>query len=426
MDAYSLGQNLQQARAARELSLEDVKAKTRIATHILEAFEQGTFILPDLSPVQVRGMLTNYAGFLNLDVEEVQAAYNDILNPPKRRRRPNPTPPRRPDADPNRPRTEARRPAYEDNRPATSSRRYDADARPSTEARRPASQSARQRPTRRGGGSNLLNILVIFTLALASIAIIAVIITQLLRQPEQPDGGDIPDLPIGLADLPPTATFTNAPTRVYLRTPTLIPRTPQNYQGEPVLVTIQIQQRAWVSVTADGAQLFNNLARSGMTLEYRGINDVVVTSSNAAALLVTYNGQPQASYGGRGQEVVVTFRPGNDITIQAGPGFAPTSEFTATLQNTSVPLAATLLAEQTPSMTPGPSPTPSDTPPPSPTLEFSPTPSETPSATPTITPTATASITPTATETLPPTATPSPTAIVPPRFTPVGATPEKP
>lgn len=427
MDAYSLGQQLQQARTARELSLEDVKAKTRIATHILEAFEQGMFILPDLSPVQVRGMLTNYAGFLDLDTEEVQAAYNDILNPPKRRRRPTPTPPRRPDTNSNRPRTEARRPVYEDNRPATSSRRYDAEARPSTEARRPASQSERQRPARRGGGGNLLNVLVIFTLALASIAIIAVIITQLLRQPEQPDGSDTPELPIGLADLPPTATFTSAPTRVYLRTPTLAPRNPQNYQGEPVLVTIEFQQRAWVSVTADGAQLFSDLVRPAeVILEYRGINEVVVTSSNAAALVITYNGQPQASYGGRGQEVVITFRPDNDITIQAGPGFAPTSEFTATAQNTPVPLAATLLAEQTPSVTPGPSPTPSDTPPPSPTLEFSPTPSETPSATPTITPTATASITPTATETLPPTATPSPTAIVPPRFTPVGATPEKP
>jgi len=433
MDAYSLGQMLQQARDSRELSLEDVKAKTRIPTHILESFEQGLFQLPDLSPVQVRGLLTNYAGYLNLDTEQVQAAYADILNPPKRRRRPErpePTPTRRPPTDSNRPATEVRRPVFTDDRPATDPRRA------SGEFRRPdaldpnnrptATYAARQRKTRRRG--NILNILVIFTLAVASIAVITVIVVQLLAQVNK---GGIND-PIlqttpGLADLPPTSTFTPAPTRIYARTPTLAPRNLQNYQGEAVMVTIEFQQRAWVRVIADGAELFTGLVRPRESvLEYRGVNDVVVTSSNAEALIVTYNGQPQPSYGGRGQEVEITFRAANNITIQSGAGFNPTSEFTSTAQDTPISIAATLLAEQTPSPTPGASPTPSDTPQPSATLEFTPTPTLTPSATATITPTNTPSITPTATETPLPTATQSPTAIVPPRLTPVDSTPEKP
>ncbi len=433
MDAYSLGQMLQQARDSRELSLEEVKAKTRIPTHILESFEQGLFQFPDLSPVQIRGLLTNYAGFLNLDTEQVQAAYADILNPPKRRRRPEraeSTPTRRPTNDSQRTPTDMRRPALtNEDRPATDPRRASGEFRRADAVdpnNRPATFATRQRRTRRR--VNILNILVIFTLAVASISVIAVIVFQLFTQAANGSTDDpVLQTTPGLADLPPTSTFTPAPTRVYAQTPTLVPRNAQNYQGEPVLVTVEFEQRAWVRVTADGAELFTGLVGPReLVLEYRGINDVVVTSSNAEALIVTYNGQSQPSYGGRGQEVEITFRPGNNITIQSGEGFNPTSEFSATPQDTQISIAATLLAEQTPSPTPGPSPTPSDTPPPSATLEFTATPTLTPSATATITPTLTPSITPTATETLPPTATPSPTAIVPPRTTPVDSTPEKP
>lgn len=424
MDAYSLGQMLQQARDSRELSLEDVKAKTRIPTHILEAFEQGLFQLPDLSPVQTRGLLTNYASFLNLDVEQVQDAYADILNPPKRRRRPEP--PQRPATESRRPPTEARRGISENTPPDP--RRISGEYRRAdpNDPNRPATYAARQRRTRRRG--NVLNILVILTLAIASVSVIALIVAQLVRQMSENNINDpLLDTTPGLADLPPTSTFTPAPTRIYARTPTLLPRSVQNYQGEPVLVTVEFQQRAWVRVTADSAELFSGLVRPAeLVLEYRGINDVVVTSSNAEALVVTYNGQPQPSYGGRGQQVTITFRPNNNISIQTGEGFSPTSEFTATPQDTPIPVAATLLAEQTPSPTDGPSPTPSDTPQPSATTEFTATPTLTPTATATITPTLTPSITPTATETLPPTATPSPTAVVPPRATPVDSTPEKP
>jgi hypothetical protein len=407
MDSYSLGQLLQQARDSREWSLEDVRAKTRIPTPVLESFEQGVFVLPELSPVQVRGMLTNYAHFLGLDVEQVQAAYADILNPPKRRRRPDPT-------QSTRPTTEARRPATDPRRASGEYRRPDP-----SEASRPRTPT--ERPRKPARSANLLNVLVILTLAAASVAVIAVIVSQLINRTISPIDETLPTLPIGLADLPPTATFTSIPTRIYVVTPTLAPRSQQNYNGEPVLVTVEFQQRAWVSVSADGAQLYSGLVRPGeLTLEYRGINEVVVNSSNAEALIITYNGQPQPSFGERGQAITITFRPANDIQILTGPGFDPTADISATPQNTPLPLAATLLAEQTPSPTFGPSPTLSPTP------AVSPTPSPTATASPTLTPSFTPSDTPTPTATLPPTTTPTPTALVPPQVTPVGATPEKP
>lgn len=427
MDAYSIGQMLRQARDERELTLEDAKVKTRISVPILESFEAGLFDIADLSQVQVRGMLANYAAFLGLDTETVLNHYTNSLSIASRRRRGRgptgePTASRRPPSDP--------RVTNETRRPQTESRRAPV-ADPTHSQRSETFGSRRERRTRRGRG--FLNFLVIITLALASFAVIAVIAVELLqRQPDSPiDPGVVPDAD-GPSALPATFTFTPPPTPTTIRTPTLLPRSPQNYQGEPVLVTVDFTQRTWVRMVVDGAELFADLVRPGeLTLEYRAINEIILTSSNAEALAVTYNGLPQPVYGGRGQAVEILFRPNGNVTIDAGASIPPTSEFSPTPSETSVQLIETLLAEGTPTSTDGSSPTPNATSTVSPSPEFSPEPSATPAPTdpPTVTPTLTASMTATETltptETPPPTTTPLPTAIVPPRVTAVDSTPAK-
>ena len=79
----------------------------------------------------------------------------------------------------------------------------------------------------------------------------------------------------------------------------------------------------------DGAELFTGLIRPGeLTLEYRAINEIILSSSNAEALAVTYNGVPQPVYGGRGQAVEILYRPNGSVTVDAGAAVAPTSQFT--------------------------------------------------------------------------------------------------
>lgn len=430
MDAYSLGQLLRQTRDDRELTLEDAKVKTRISVPILESFEQGLFQVADLSQVQLRGMLSNYASYLGLDPETILHYYEDsqAAGGRRRRRADNPTRGRlvadsRRNTQDSRTLTEVRRPQTESRAPVSGD---------PTNAQRPDTYgSRREKRSRRGRG--FLNLLVIVTLALASLVVIATIATELLQRVPDPaiDPG-VDSEGNRLVELPSTLTFTPQPSPTTLRTPTLLPRSPQNYQGEPVLVTVDFLQRAWVRMIVDGAELYAGLVRPGeLTLEYRAINEIILSSSNAEALAVTYNGQPQSSYGGRGQEVEIVFRPGGNITIDSGSGFAPTSEFTFTPLPTSAQLAATLLAEGTPTATEGPSPTPSETYTPSHTPEFSPSPtaSSTPTLTPSITATITASATATETsvptETQPPSPSPSPSAVVPPRVTPPNSTPGK-
>jgi cytoskeleton protein RodZ len=66
MDPSALGRYLRESREAKELTLEDAVTALRIRRPILEAFEQGDFSLVE-TPVQVRGLLRNYARFLDLE-----------------------------------------------------------------------------------------------------------------------------------------------------------------------------------------------------------------------------------------------------------------------------------------------------------------------------------------------------------------------
>jgi len=73
-----LGHTLQSQRELMGLSLGDVERHTHIRTHYIHALEEGDIShLP--SPVQGRGMLSNYASFLGLNTETVLLRFADGL-----------------------------------------------------------------------------------------------------------------------------------------------------------------------------------------------------------------------------------------------------------------------------------------------------------------------------------------------------------
>ena len=88
---------------------------------------------------------------------------------------------------------------------------------------------------------------------------------------------------------------------------------------------------------------------------------MTVIASNAQALDVVFNGQQQATFGGRGQMVTVVFSRGG-VQIDSGPGYAPTPEFSPTPLPTPTDAAGAHGRAAYADDTPGPSPTPSDTP----------------------------------------------------------------
>jgi hypothetical protein len=403
MDAQALGRFLRETREAKELTLEDAERSLRIRQRILESFELGEFTITDASTVQIRGFIRNYARFLGLEEDRIVAYYEDARHEaalPRRRNGKRTTQTMAPVAA-----------------------RKITDTNPSLPAV-PIVTNIDGR-TRR---SSILSTLVMLLVGLAAVAVIAFVVMQLVVQPQDENPQDA-GLNL-LGDLPSAPTNTAVPTITAAPTLTPILGVQQAYNGQGVLVTMETSQRTWLRIATDGFEQYAGIAAPGTKFEYPAQDNVTVTASNAEALVVTWNGQPQASFGGRGQKVDIVFGL-TDVQVSSGPGFEPTSEFTLTPLPTSAVDVGAVIAALTPTNTPGPSPTPTLTPSITPTPSNTPTPSDTPTntATPSNTPTntPTPTITPTPTYTLTPThtLTPTPTAILPPRVTQEGLPPTK-
>ena len=379
MDAFSLGQFLRNAREANEIELADAVAKLRIRQPILEAFEAGDFAATNMSDIQIRGMLRNYARFLALDEEQVLRFYDEARFGKQRR---------------------GRWGLRRQSKPK-------AGGSPSRDAQLPMQeidyeQSRAQRRRRLWRTSWLL------VFSAAAIVIIAFVTRELIDTDLASENLD--DAPLASeSEVAPSATARPPPTS----TLALLSPTPSNravYSGSGLLVSILIRQRSWIRILIDGQERYAGIAAPDTLVEYDALTQISLTASNAMALDIIWNGQSQERIGGRGQRVDMVFSA-TEINYSLGPGAAPTP-----LSPTSPATAdaAMTIATVTPTETPGPSPTRTMTLVPSETLTFTPSPTYTPSMTPT------ASQTPTVTETPTITLTPTETAILPPRVTQAG------
>ncbi len=448
MDAYSLGRYLRETRETLELTLDDAVNTLKIRRRILESFEQGNFSIGDASDVQIRGFIRNYARFLRLDETVILQYYQSALlnqrtgrrggkraeKPTRRRER---TASDKPGKKAIKQSRRNRRPPDEVAVLPTVPRKL-TDTNPTMP--RPVIAGAmmgEQREAERDRVNSIVNVIIILLVGGMALAIIFFVMVELLSQSDSAADGESPDI---LRQLPQQPSRTPAPTFTPRPVATDQPPLQQIYTGVGVAVTIEMQQRGWLSIQTDGRDQFARVFVPGELIEFNALEEIVVQTSNAAALNVIYNGQQQGSFGARGQAATITFTP-ERYAINTGPGPQPLIPPTATESPTPDNLAATLMSARTPTSTPGPSPTPTITPLPSDTPTITPTPSDTPipSNTPTITPTPTVTltpsitptpsntptITPTPTETLTPTITftPSPTAVLPPRNTPEGNTP---
>ncbi|MDE2858211.1 MAG: DUF4115 domain-containing protein [Chloroflexota bacterium] len=379
MDAYSLGQFLRSSREAKEIELAEVVDKLRIRQPILEAFEAGDFAATEMSEIQVRGMLRNYARFLGLDEDDVLRLYDDARFGKSRRR------------------TWLWR---SDRKADSGSRRGDAPP-PMQEIDAEQSRSFHRR--------RLWSVFLLFVLSIAAIGTIAFVTMELIGLQGAAEVADSTAAAEAQITAPAVQTLEPAPTTVPMAaTPT--PALRSRYSGSGVLVNILATQRNWMRVIGDGIERFAGIAGPDTVLEYSALTEIIVSASNAMGLDIEWNGQQQPRAGGRGQRVDMRFSAA-DIAISLGPDGAPTLVSPTTRATA---FAAMTLAALTPSDTPGPSPSPTLTPAPTDTLTLAPTPTLVPSVTPT------ASDTPTATKIPTITLTPTETAILPPRVTQAG------
>jgi cytoskeleton protein RodZ len=332
-----IGQKLRSQRELMGLSLGDVERHTHIRMHYVSALEEGDLShLP--SPVQGRGMLSNYATFLGLNNEAILLRFADGLQADLYDRQ------------------AAKNPSITKKRQGEANR---TSARPS-KIRRLISMDL-------FAGGFLIIFLLGFTIwgALRISALrsdqepspTAPPVSELLLSTQEENATTSTTLmpafisptvsaPIVEVPLVPETTQALAST-----TPEMFEPTPF-FGNAPIQVYIVASQPAWMRITVDGEVVFEGRTMAGSAYTYAGNEQVVLRTGNAGGLQVFFNQQDLGILGSFGEVVERVFTIHGILT--ATPRIQPTS--TPTLTGTPAPsgTSSPTGSPTTPSATPTP------------------------------------------------------------------------
>jgi cytoskeleton protein RodZ len=330
-----IGKKLRSQRELMGLSLGDVERHTHIRMHYVCALEEGDIAhLP--SPVQGRGMLSNYAAFLGLNTEAVLLRFADGLQ------------------------------ASLYNRQA---------ARNQGQAKSPPAEPGRipARPSqlRRLFSMDLFvsGFLVIFLLGFAIWGALRIsdlrsgqgasptapsVSEILLSTPPDMVGTTLtleasvepPDASPPVVGVPPVEETSDVD---QTGTPAVVAPTPGG-EDAPLQVYVVAHQRTWMRVSVDGEVVFEGRTMLGSAYSFAGSERIVLLTGDGAGLQVIYNQQDLGLLGSFGEVVERVF------------SFAGVQTATPAVPPTRTP-APTGTVTPTPTATPaGPSATPSPTP----------------------------------------------------------------
>jgi len=256
-----IGSQLRSHREMLGLSLEDVERHTRLRLHYLQALEGGR--LEDLpSPVQGRGMLSNYATFLGLDSDALLMRFAEALQ------------------------------VRLANRQAVAAALAAEKARVRPASPRPQAWILRMLPTD-------LIVTVLFLVAIGAFMLWGIRRVNEIQNQEQAETSPpaVVDV-LTQATLTPTggpqsspqpsATLAEAivPEEIPTETSTQVPPT---LNPAPVQVYIVARQRTWMRVIVDGKVDFDGRVTAGSAYLFSADQRVELTTGNAAALQVYFN-----------------------------------------------------------------------------------------------------------------------------------------
>ncbi len=299
-----VGAELRKRRELLSLHLSDVERNTHVKAHYLEALEDGEMDnLP--STVQTRGMLSNYAAFLDMDVDALLLRFADALQARHRERNPQ-KPPRKP------------------GQPIVANL------------------------------SNLTNFIagdMIFGVGMAVLIVGFSIwgVSQVMKlQSEQ----EVEPTAISISDVllaaPDASSLTATPTFEAVEIPgeptqtIVIPTLNVNVNVQVNLVAVE---RTYMRVTVDGKVKFDGRVTPGNAYPFEAEEQIEVLVGSGAAIRILYNGRDLGLLGAFGQVVSNIYLVDEILTPTALPSAIPT--------DTPKPTAT-----RTPTQTPVPSNTP--------------------------------------------------------------------
>lgn len=311
-----IGETLIKRRELISLSVDDIHQNIHIAPRYIHAMEAGKFNLVP-SPAQARGLLQNYADFLNLDVDKVLLKYADGLQ-----------------------------------RQREEKNQFESQVKKSS-AKELSTAKLR---LRNFFSLDLMVITIFFLLFSAFVVWGANRILSTDNTPTNPT--ELPEVSdILLATPTPTQQMTQAADEVIengTETAEPGPDGPEPIftplpNNSPINLLIVPRQQAWLQVVSDSELVFEGRIMPGNAYDYYGEESVEILTGNAGVLQIFFNGDDIGSPGNFGQVVNLIFTRNGLVR--------PTATITPTITETPV-------ASQTPTPTPSPTqtlfPTPTD------------------------------------------------------------------
>jgi len=305
-----VGQHLRERREMLSLTYEEVERHTRVRALYLEALEEGALgELP--SPVQTRGILANYAGFLDLDSDAILLRFADGIQARYRERKPE---------SPKRSRSHM-----------------------TVNTTLPPLRTFIASDLVFGGGMAIMLLL----FAIWGISRVAIIRSNSHPQATAPSISDIlaetaaPTLAQEVTLIPAQNTAqVPAESTATFELQTLGPNT-------KVQLTIVSVERTYMRVTVDGKVQFDGRTTPGTAYSYDANDQIEVLVGNASALRITYNGQDLGLMGNFGEVIDRVYTVQGAVTPTSTKPPTPTITTTPTITQTPT---------RTPTVTPTPKP----------------------------------------------------------------------
>ena len=303
-----IGMQLRERRELISLTFDEVERHTKLRAAFVKALEEGAFDkLP--SPVQTRGMLANYATFLDLDVDTILLRFADGLQ----------------------------------------ARRHEKYAE--TPREKIQTEVVTSIPLFRSfiAGDLIFGLAMIAVLIALAIWGVGRVVNSKEKKNAEATAPSIVDV-LGSTPLP-TTTFIfvedNSLTMTVTTDPLITVDAPTPGVSANVTLSIFAVERAFARISADGEVVFEGRFAPGETKVFEAENQVAVLTGNASALRITYNGRDLGLMGNFGEVVSRVYLITGVVAPTATISPTPTNTLPATITST-----PTLTPTLTPTVTP--------------------------------------------------------------------------
>lgn len=291
-----IGEQLMARRIKLGFSPEECEAQTLIRTYYINAMESGQF---DLLPtfIQGKGMLYNYAAFLNLDTGKIMLQFADALQELSKQKQ---------------------------------------EATVEKEKKR-----KKKKPAKKIGRLRQFFTPDLFVSVIVLTIMIGIIIYSALRISDYQHSNPTPTTDLNIAFIgninqsqtPAVDASTATPTQIAL---IVTPETentgtaPEETIPMPIQLEIEAGQRTYLHVITDGKDAYVGRTNVGDKLSFGGEQLIEVTTGNAAAISIIYNQQNLGPMGALGEVMTVDYS--ELMILTPTPRFSPTP--TATFRPT--------------------------------------------------------------------------------------------